>query len=239
MQDGLAAFVCVFLVLLSGQSSVDVIFNIVEAHEGAHSDFSLKEGRPLTGQWKRQTFKLSHFLQILVFGWQTYLLQSLLLSLSLSPWTQVEISAPSSLWQEVTQWASLKSPSWTEQGKRRSTDRCRCKFRLIAVWSSKLSDKHGCSHSPLWTHPVFSAQSLGDSNFLATFSNVPAGDFVIRFRGEEGSATSRTSAGSSNIQRQVPTRIRTSSISVTVSKIRTSVFYMDVGLLERDGALMF
>lgn len=38
---------------MSGQSSVDFIFNFVEAHEGAHSDFTLKEGRPLTGQWKR------------------------------------------------------------------------------------------------------------------------------------------------------------------------------------------
>lgn len=73
------------------------------------------------------------------------------------------------------------------------------------------------------THAVFSAQSLGDSNFLVTFSNVPAGDFVIRLRGEEGRATSRTSVGSSNVLRQVPTRFRTSSVSLTVSKNLTLV----------------
>lgn len=88
-------------------------------------------------------------------------------------------------------------------------------------------------------HPVLSAQSLGDSNFLVTFSNVPAGDFVIRLRGEEGSATSRTSAGSSSIQRQAPTQFRTSSISLTVSKNLTLVFCMDVGLLERRGLLIW
>lgn len=82
---------------MSGQSSVDFIFNIVEAHEGAHSDFSLKEGRPLTGQWKRPTFKLSHFLQILIFSWrsprQTYLPQSLALSFTLPLNTGGNISA--------------------------------------------------------------------------------------------------------------------------------------------------
>lgn len=42
---------CICLcVHVSGQSSVNFIFNLVEAHEGAHGDFSLKEGRPLSGQ---------------------------------------------------------------------------------------------------------------------------------------------------------------------------------------------
>lgn len=35
---------------VSGQSSVDFIYNLVEKHEGAHGDFSVKEGRPLSGQ---------------------------------------------------------------------------------------------------------------------------------------------------------------------------------------------
>lgn len=49
----LAVFTVVSLFLLvctSGQSSVNFIFNIVEAYEGAHGDFSLKEGRPFSGQ---------------------------------------------------------------------------------------------------------------------------------------------------------------------------------------------
>lgn len=61
MQDSLVAFVCVLVPML-GQSSVDFISNNVEAHGG---EFSLKEGRPLTGQWKRPTFKLNRFLQML------------------------------------------------------------------------------------------------------------------------------------------------------------------------------
>ncbi|KAM3867752.1 von Willebrand factor A domain-containing protein 7-like [Diretmus argenteus] len=34
---------------VSGQSSVNFIYNLVEPYEGVHGDFSLKEGRPLTG----------------------------------------------------------------------------------------------------------------------------------------------------------------------------------------------
>lgn len=34
----------------SGQSSVNFIYNLVEESAGAHGDFSLKEGRPLSGQ---------------------------------------------------------------------------------------------------------------------------------------------------------------------------------------------
>ena len=44
-----------FCVCTSGQSSVNFIYNLVEAHVGAHGDFSLKEGRPLSGQ---TTFRL-------------------------------------------------------------------------------------------------------------------------------------------------------------------------------------
>lgn len=35
---------------VSGQNSVNFIYNFVEAHEGAHEDFMLKEGRPLIGK---------------------------------------------------------------------------------------------------------------------------------------------------------------------------------------------
>ncbi|XP_044046814.1 von Willebrand factor A domain-containing protein 7-like [Siniperca chuatsi] len=38
-----------YTVKVTGQSSVNFIYNLVEAHEGAHADFSLKEGRPLSG----------------------------------------------------------------------------------------------------------------------------------------------------------------------------------------------
>ena len=33
-----------------GQSSVNFIFNLMEVHEGGHRGYSLKEGRPLTGE---------------------------------------------------------------------------------------------------------------------------------------------------------------------------------------------
>ncbi|XP_053711313.1 von Willebrand factor A domain-containing protein 7-like [Synchiropus splendidus] len=38
-----------YSVKVTGQSSVNFIFNLVEAFEGAHGDFSLKEGRPFAG----------------------------------------------------------------------------------------------------------------------------------------------------------------------------------------------
>ncbi|KAM9792685.1 von Willebrand factor A domain-containing protein 7 [Neosynchiropus ocellatus] len=38
-----------YSVKVTGQSSVNFIFNLVEAFEGAHGDFSLKEGRPFVG----------------------------------------------------------------------------------------------------------------------------------------------------------------------------------------------
>lgn len=38
------------LCVAAGQSSLNFIFSLVEAHEGAHGDFGLKEGRPLSGQ---------------------------------------------------------------------------------------------------------------------------------------------------------------------------------------------
>ncbi|KAM9792686.1 von Willebrand factor A domain-containing protein 7-like [Neosynchiropus ocellatus] len=38
-----------YSVKITGQSSIDFIFNLVEAFEGAHGDFSLKEGRVMAG----------------------------------------------------------------------------------------------------------------------------------------------------------------------------------------------
>ncbi|KAJ0050700.1 hypothetical protein NL108_005083, partial [Boleophthalmus pectinirostris] len=38
-----------YSVKVIGQSSVNFIYNLVEPHEGAHGDYSLKEGRPVTG----------------------------------------------------------------------------------------------------------------------------------------------------------------------------------------------
>nr|XP_040043074.1 von Willebrand factor A domain-containing protein 7-like [Gasterosteus aculeatus aculeatus] len=38
-----------YSVKVTGQSSVNFIFNLVEADEGGRGDFSLKEGRPLSG----------------------------------------------------------------------------------------------------------------------------------------------------------------------------------------------
>lgn len=62
---------------------------------------------------------------------------------------------------------------------------------------------------------IRSPQGFGSGNFLVTFSGVPAGDFVVRLRGEDTSSTSR--ATPSSFQRQASTQIKTSSISVTVS----------------------
>ncbi|XP_026216728.1 von Willebrand factor A domain-containing protein 7 [Anabas testudineus] len=38
-----------YSIKVTGQSSVNFIYNLVEAHEGPHSDFSPKEGRPFSG----------------------------------------------------------------------------------------------------------------------------------------------------------------------------------------------
>ncbi|KAE8300745.1 von Willebrand factor A domain-containing protein 7 Protein G7c Precursor [Larimichthys crocea] len=115
-----------YSVKVTGQSSVNFIFNLVEAHEGAHGDFSLKEGRPLSGGN-----------------------------------------------------ASL----------------------LVSVTGSDTG--------------------FGSGNFLVTFSGVPAGDFVVRLRGEDTSSTSR--ATPSSFQRQASTQIKTSSISVTTQTNNTNI----------------
>ncbi|XP_040892810.1 von Willebrand factor A domain-containing protein 7 [Toxotes jaculatrix] len=137
-----------YSVKVTGQSSVNFIYNLVEAHEGAHGDFSLKEGRPLSGGNA-----------------------SLLISVTGSDTVNVT---------EVT-----------------------------LLDSSGPAEVNG------------SLQSMGSGNFLVTFSGVPAGDFVVRLKGEDSSSTSRSTP--SSFQRQASTRIKTSSISVTTQTNNTIV----------------
>ncbi|XP_028444696.1 von Willebrand factor A domain-containing protein 7 [Perca flavescens] len=66
-----------------------------------------------------------------------------------------------------------------------------------------------------------SLQSVGSGNFLVTFSGVPAGDFVLRLRGEDSGSTSRSTL--SSFQRQASTQIKTSSISVTAQANNTNI----------------
>ncbi|KAF3852030.1 hypothetical protein F7725_005385 [Dissostichus mawsoni] len=141
-----------YSVKVISQSSVNFIFNLVEAHEGAHGDFSLKEGRPLSGQ--------TAFIIIVV----------MLASLSVTGSDKVKVT-------EVT-----------------------------------LFDSSGPT------------ESVGSGNFLVTFSGVPAGEFVVRMKGEDGSSTSRSTATS--FQRQASTQIKTSSISVTQHQHRTRLYHL-------------
>ncbi|KAF0037607.1 hypothetical protein F2P81_010481 [Scophthalmus maximus] len=64
-------------------------------------------------------------------------------------------------------------------------------------------------------------ESLGSGNFLVTFSAVPAGDFVVRLKGEDSSSSSRSTA--SVFQRQASTQMKTSGISVTAQANNTNV----------------
>ncbi|XP_075946869.1 von Willebrand factor A domain-containing protein 7 [Anarhichas minor] len=138
-----------YSVKVTGQSSVNFIFNLVEAHKGAHGDFSLKEGRPLSG-------------------------------------------GNASLLVSVTGSDTVK------------------------VTGVTLFDSSGP------TEVNGSLQSVGSGNFLVTFSGVPAGEFVVRLRGEDSSSTSR-STQSKSFQRQAPTQIKTSSISVTALANNTNI----------------
>ncbi|XP_034400448.1 von Willebrand factor A domain-containing protein 7 [Cyclopterus lumpus] len=137
-----------YSIKVTGQSSVNFIFYLVEAHEGAHGDFSLKEGRPFSGGNA-----------------------SLLVSVTGSDTVKVT---------EVT-----------------------------------LFDSSGP------TEVNGSLKSVGSGNFLVTFSGVPAGDFVVRLRGEDSGSTSRSTP--SSFQRQASTQIRTSSISVTTQANNTNI----------------
>ncbi|XP_061686107.1 von Willebrand factor A domain-containing protein 7-like [Syngnathoides biaculeatus] len=64
-------------------------------------------------------------------------------------------------------------------------------------------------------------QSLGGSNFLVTFTEIPMGDFVVRLRGEDRSSSSRSTP--SRFQRQASTQIKTSNISVTAEANSTNI----------------
>ncbi|KAK2815937.1 hypothetical protein Q5P01_026404 [Channa striata] len=137
-----------YSVKVIAQSSVNFIYNLVEAHEEAHGDFSLKEGRPLSGGNV-----------------------SLLVSVTGSDHVNVT---------EVTLYDS-----------------------------SGPTEVHG------------SLQSVGSSSYLVTFSGIPAGEFVVRLKGEDGSSTSRSTR--SSFQRQASTQIKTSSISVTARADSTNI----------------
>ncbi|CAL8332408.1 unnamed protein product [Lota lota] len=136
---------------VTGQSSVNFIYNLMEAHQGGHRGYSLKEGRPLKGG--------NASLLVTVTGSDTAKLT------------------------EVT-----------------------------LVEGSGSRQVNG------------SVRVLGSSNYLVTFSNVPEGEFSVHLRGEESaSATSRSTAAPHTFQRQAPTQIKTSSISVSAQANATSV----------------
>ncbi|XP_042340189.1 von Willebrand factor A domain-containing protein 7-like [Plectropomus leopardus] len=138
-----------YSVKVTGQSSVNFIYNLVEAHEGAHGDFSLKEGRPLSGG--------NASLMVTVTGSDTV---------------------------KVTEVTLFDSSGPTEVNG--------------------------------------SLQMMGGGNFLVTFTGVPAGNFVVRLKGEDSSSASR-STSSSSFQRQASTQMKTSSISVTAQSNNTNI----------------
>ncbi|KAG7223689.1 hypothetical protein INR49_015414 [Caranx melampygus] len=146
-----------YSVKVTGQSSVNFIFNLVEAHEGAHGDFSLKEGRPLSGG--------NASLLVSVTGSDTVKLTEVTLFDSSGP---VEVNGS-----------------------------------LQACWMFQYTF------------------AMGSGNFLVTFTEVPAGDFVVRLKGEDSSSSSRSTR--SSFQRQASTQIKTSSISVTSQANNTSL----------------
>nr|XP_061792173.1 von Willebrand factor A domain-containing protein 7-like [Nerophis lumbriciformis] len=137
-----------YSVKVTGQSLFNFLYNLVEPQEGAHADFFLKEGRPISGGN-----------------------MSLLVTMAGSD----SVTIP-----EVT-----------------------------------LFDSSGP------TEVNGTLTSLGGSDFLVTFIEIPAGDFVVRLNGEEGSPLSRSSL--SRFQRQASTRIKTSSISVTAQPKSTII----------------
>ncbi|KAM7009756.1 von Willebrand factor A domain-containing protein 7-like [Tautogolabrus adspersus] len=137
-----------YSVKVTGQSPLNFILDLVEFHEGAHSDFSLMEGRPLSGGN-----------------------------------ASILISVTGSDTVEVTE--------------------------VTLVDSSGSTEVNG------------SLQALGSGNVLAIFSDITAGVFVVRLRGEDSSATSRSTP--ERFQRQASTQIETSSISVTTQANNTSV----------------
>ncbi|XP_060941061.1 von Willebrand factor A domain-containing protein 7-like [Limanda limanda] len=137
-----------YSVKVIGQSPLDFIFYLLEAHEGAQGDLNLKERRPLSGG----------NLSILVF---------------------------------VAGSDKLKVSE------------------VIMFDSSGPTEVNG------------SIELKGRGNFLVTYIRIPAGNYVVRLKGEDSSATSMSSK--SSFQRQSPTTITTSSISLTAQANNTNV----------------
>ncbi|XP_061131417.1 von Willebrand factor A domain-containing protein 7-like isoform X2 [Syngnathus typhle] len=137
-----------YSVKVTGQSSINFIYNLVEAREVIHGDFFLKEGRPLTGG--------NATLLVTVTGSDSVMIT------------------------EVT-----------------------------------LYDSSGP------TEVTGTSESLGGSNFLVTFNEIPAGVFVVRLEGEESNSSTR--ATPTRFLRQAPTQLRTSSISITAQANSTSI----------------
>ncbi|XP_061572640.1 von Willebrand factor A domain-containing protein 7-like [Cololabis saira] len=66
-----------------------------------------------------------------------------------------------------------------------------------------------------------SLQSNGGDRYLFTFSGVPAGDFVLVLKGETSNSPSMSTP--SSFQRQAPTRIKTSNITLTADVNTTDI----------------
>ncbi|XP_077460424.1 von Willebrand factor A domain-containing protein 7-like [Stigmatopora argus] len=137
-----------YSVKVTGQSLINFLYNLVEPQEGTHSDFFLKEGRPLSGGN-----------------------MSLLVTMA---------GSDSVMIPEVTLYDS-----------------------------SGPTEVNGTS------------RSLGGSDFLVTFNEIPAGDFVVRLNGEDGSPSSRSTP--IRFQRQASTQIKTSRISVIAQPNSTTI----------------
>uniref|UniRef100_A0A672ISW4 von Willebrand factor A domain-containing protein 7-like n=1 Tax=Salarias fasciatus TaxID=181472 RepID=A0A672ISW4_SALFA len=129
-----------YIVKVTGQSSVNFVYDVVEEREGAHGGLNFLDGRPPTGK-------------------------------------------------NVTLLVTLTgSDSATVTN-------------VTLFDSSSMSEING------------SVQSLGSNDYLVRFREVPAGEFVVRLIGEDGSSTSRTT--SDRFQRQASTQLKTSSLSIT------------------------
>lgn len=132
-----------YVVKVTGESSVDFIFNLVEAFEGVHGDFALKEGRPMAGG--------NATLAVTVTGGDAV---------------------------EATE---------------------------IFLWESSQQIKVSGA-----------LQSFGGGTYLAGFTGVPAGDYAVVVKGDDGSS-------GSSFHRQASTRLKTSSISVIAEVKDTSM----------------
>uniref|UniRef100_A0A8C5H930 von Willebrand factor A domain-containing protein 7-like n=1 Tax=Gouania willdenowi TaxID=441366 RepID=A0A8C5H930_GOUWI len=136
-----------YSVKVTGQSSVNFLYNIVEKREGAHAGIDVQEGRPSSGG--------NVTLLVTVTGSDT------------------------------------------------------AKVTHVSLYDSS---------GP--TQINGTVQALDNNNFLAEFTEIPAGDYVVRLIGQESNPTSRSTP--TMFQRQASTRIKTSSLTVT-SLVATSI----------------